>query len=261
MKTNMATPVANEVVERAYCLNLVTVFGNAVAASGTIPEDLVKLRPEQVQEIEQTAKKIAGKLLLTADKFGFLSYLSITEKRILVTPYASLKNQALLQATWRAESLQILVWALGLINKIPGCDTMAGDDLLNHLQLEKFKEFRTSAKLRAAKEIESARETAELWHWRSRTRELIEEKQPFPPEIPQFKSYDEVVRLSAKAAKEAGTLEIIDEDFSIKGKAYRDLTQEEWSPIKSIAFERHFALNWLCGYAPDNRWDETPTDT
>ena len=43
--------------------------------------------------------------------------------------------------------------------------------------------------------------------------------------------------------------------------SYRDLTDEEWSSIRSIAFERHFALNWLCGYAPDNRWDETPTDT
>jgi len=25
--------------------------------------------------------------------------------------------------------------------------------------------------------------------------------------------------------------------------------------------ERHKALNWLCGFAPGNRWDETPTDT
>lgn len=29
----------------------------------------------------------------------------------------------------------------------------------------------------------------------------------------------------------------------------------------SIIMERHFALNWLCGMAPGNRWDETPTDT
>ena len=41
----------------------------------------------------------------------------------------------------------------------------------------------------------------------------------------------------------------------------RDLTEEEWREVTSIAAERHFALNWLCGYAPGNRWDATPTET
>jgi hypothetical protein len=31
--------------------------------------------------------------------------------------------------------------------------------------------------------------------------------------------------------------------------------------VGSITEERHFALNWLCGYAPDNDWDATPTPT
>ncbi len=45
------------------------------------------------------------------------------------------------------------------------------------------------------------------------------------------------------------------------GKAYRDLDDDEWSTVSSIAMERHFALNWLSGYAPNNNWDETPTET
>jgi hypothetical protein len=61
--------------------------------------------------------------------------------------------------------------------------------------------------------------------------------------------------------KEEGRFEVIDEDFAVHGKAYRDLSPEEWSEVRSITLERHFALNWLCGYAPNNRWDETPTDT
>jgi hypothetical protein len=31
--------------------------------------------------------------------------------------------------------------------------------------------------------------------------------------------------------------------------------------VKSVAVERHFTLNWLCGYAPGNEWDDTPTGT
>ncbi|HNQ91116.1 MAG TPA: hypothetical protein PKM73_21080 [Verrucomicrobiota bacterium] len=79
---------------------------------------------------------------------------------------------------------------------------------------------------------------------------------------PRFSSYDDIVRFTAKASGESGTLaEVLDEDFVAKGKPYRDLTATECSEVTSITVERHFALNWLCGRAPGNRWDETPTDT
>ncbi|HNU50651.1 MAG TPA: hypothetical protein PKJ98_07000 [Verrucomicrobiota bacterium] len=79
---------------------------------------------------------------------------------------------------------------------------------------------------------------------------------------PRFSCYDDIVRFTAKAAGESGTLaEVLDEDFVAKGKPYRDLTATEWAEVTSITVERHFALNWLCGRAPGNRWDETPTDT
>ena len=53
----------------------------------------------------------------------------------------------------------------------------------------------------------------------------------------------------------------IHDDFPAKGKAYRDLTADEWSEVRSVCAERHYALNWLCGYAPGNDWDHTPTET
>ena len=55
-------------------------------------------------------------------------------------------------------------------------------------------------------------------------------------------------------------MEIADEDCAAFGKPYRELTEDEWQMTTSITVERHFALNWLCGYAPNNRWDDTPTD-
>ena len=129
------------------------------------------------------------------------------------------------------------------------------------------REFAASARLRDATTIENARELAELWHWRSRTRECIEQNQPFPeipakPGAPQLRSFDDVVRMTAKSAEETGmALETIDEDFKVSGKAFRSLSAPEWSEVGSIIVERHFALNWSCGRAPGNRWDETPTGT
>jgi hypothetical protein len=232
-----------------------------VISSGTLPENLAKMSHGEARAVEQTVKKIAGKLLAGAERFGFLNFLSVAEKSILLMPYSSIKNQSLLQAIWRTESLQVLLWALSIMDKIPDYGTLASDDILGYLQVEKFNDLRNTAKLRDAKRIETERELAELWHWRSRTRQLIKEARPFPAEIPQFKSYDEIVRSTAKVLKEKHTLAVVDEDFAVKGKAYRDLADTECSEVGSIAFERHYSLNWLCGRAPGNDWDITPTDT
>jgi hypothetical protein len=73
---------------------------------------------------------------------------------------------------------------------------------------------------------------------------------------------DDIVCLSAKSAYEKGDLEeIIDEDFVFEGKAFRTLSDNEYQRATSIIMERHYALNWLSGMSPGNRWDETPTET
>ncbi len=83
-----------------------------------------------------------------------------------------------------------------------------------------------------------------------------------PTNLPGGRSIDEIIRLaSAKAAEDGVIPPSIDNDFPALGKAYRDLSAQEFSNATSIAMERHRALNWLCGYAANNRWSETPTDT
>jgi hypothetical protein len=42
-------------------------------------------------------------------------------------------------------------------------------------------------------------------------------------------------------------------------KPDRALDADEYAAVTSSAAERHYALNWLCGYASD--WDRVPTDT
>lgn len=107
---------------------------------------------------------------------------------------------------------------------------------------------------------------AELWHWRSRTRQLMEAGHPFQPSEAMQKAglntMEDVIRMSAEEAVKRGDLpQCIANDYPTRGKAYRDLNADEWYEVSSVTFERHFALNWLCGHAPLNNWDDTPTST
>ena len=196
----------------------------------------------------------------------FWEELSPEEKQFLSTPVDQLTDGQFTDACWRIESIQALMWCLGMIETMPPYDTRASDE---PLKLEVFRDYTkllNDAQLRPAAEIDATREEAELWHWRSRTRELIEKGtyQPDPSILEglPYQSLDEIVRIVAqKLAGETPPKLTIDEDFAAMGKAYRDLTDDEWSDVRSITIERHLALNWVCGYGPDNRWEQTPTHT
>jgi hypothetical protein len=196
---------------------------------------------------------------------GLWQYVSPVERDLAGSTIVTMTPQQQVNASWRVESAQVLMWALSLIPRLPPYDTQASHDLLKQIPSADIARFVSSARLRNESEIDRARADAELWHWRSRTRQLIEDGREFSADkqtrAAGFSSYDDIVRFTAKKLAEEGRISAIDEDFPAKGKAYRKLSAEEWSEVQSITMERHFALNWLCGYAPENEWDETPTDT
>lgn len=115
--------------------------------------------------------------------------------------------------------------------------------------------------LRPQEELQHARDVAELWHWRSRTRYILER----PGEFAEFLkegNLDQIVRLAAEKAAENGDIPApLHGDFPSRGKPYRELTAEEYSEVTSIASERHRAMNWLTGTARENRWDLVETNT
>ncbi len=185
------------------------------------------------------------------------------ERKLLETEVKDVTQQQLVIASWRFEATQVLMWALGLLPSLPLYDSQARYE---EFSIANPAEFMASAKLRDEKEINQARKVAELWHWRSRTRELQEEGKPCP--LPDWmksagiNSYEDLIKGTVQMAEQDGSVpKNIGDDFPACGKAYRDLDQAEWSVVRSITAERHFALNWLCGYSPGNAWDNTPTDT
>lgn len=166
-----------------------------------------------------------------------------------------------IDASWLAESMMCLMWALGLKEQISPYDQEADPSSNQFPKGEKASELIRKAALRPDAEIDRQRDWAELWHWRCRTQMLLETKK-IPEALPNGTTLAEIIRLTAvKAAEEGVFAEPIENDFPVFGKPFGKVSEEELSQLTSIAMERHKALNWLCGYAPGNRWSETPTDT
>jgi hypothetical protein len=211
-------------------------------------------RVSLLEMLESRRKQVLNALVAG----GLWEYCTDDECAVFNAHPEQITERQRINVSWRAESIACLAWAFGLLEHLPAYDTQFDpENALNAIPLEGSE--RAALALRPSSEIESARDLAELWHWRSRTRELAGssfEKRS------EFERYDAIVRQVAQRAATDGVIPApIAGDFPAFGRAYRDLSAEEWAFAQSIAMERHLALNWLCGYAPGNEWDRTPTDT
>jgi len=250
-------PEESQVIRRLHCLRAVLVVGYSPPfeyLKGEILSRLPQKEAEEAVEVLEAKVREAWVELRQADAWNELSP---TERELSVTPYKDVSPRQQINAMWRIEAFGVLMWALRLVpNLLPG-DVPA--------ELDKLQPIGKPS-LRPAPEIDLARDVAETWHWRCRTQQLVRDGYKFEA-TPQMlkagiKSLDDIVRQTAKLAHQNGDLpQIVDEDWSVFGKAFRDLDPDEYSNITSMCVERHYALNWLCGRAPGNRWDETPTDT
>jgi hypothetical protein len=242
----LTPPGESEVAGRALCLA-------AHAALGSAAHDL-STGAAAPQDVDSFAKELREWL----GSEGAGRHQSTRERDAFRRPLGAWSDRDLIDAGWRTESLGVMLWALSVYDDLPPYDAQF-EDVPDHVPLlGPAARFLEETSLRPADEIARARDLAELWHWRSRTTQL-QADDDFKSSHPELE-LDEIVRETARAAREAGDIpEPIDQDFPAFGKPYRDLSTEEYEEATSIAMERHFALNWLCGYSRD--WDETPTDT
>jgi hypothetical protein len=191
---------------------------------------------------------------------GLWSAMSSNERAFMLAPLDQIDAQASRNVSWSMESAECLLWALGYVEWMPPYDTQSDVEHLNLSSSDGVVALIRSATLRDAGVISNARDVAELWHWRSRTRQLQESGRPV--ELPKDLTLVEVIRMAAAKAAADGLFErVIGGDFPALGRSYAQRTADEWAGVASIAMERHKALNWLCGYAPGNKWEETPTET
>jgi hypothetical protein len=163
---------------------------------------------------------------------------------------ASKDDPVVIESVWQGEGLGTLLWSLGLVELEPYDRPFDPEWLLATPT--------APGALRAKPEIEHALETARLWHWRTRTEAL---RAADALEVPtSWDSLEQLVAVAAMRGYERGFLPSpLRGDFPAFGTGYRDLSPAQSAEVISIAYERHRALEWLCG---DGRsWAETPTDT
>lgn len=192
---------------------------------------------------------------------GLWDSMASDEREFIQTGILETTEQQRIDASWLAEPFMCLVWALREIDQLPPYDQEANPDLMKSHLAKSLNQIMKGAKLRPRADIERQRAWAELWHWRCRTRMLLESGK-IPAVLENGTSMNEVIGKAAKLAAAQGAFNSpIDDDFPAYGKPFRSTSAEEFTHITSISRERHRAFNWLCGYAPENRWEETPTDT
>lgn len=254
-------PSAQEVARRLLILKDLTFYAQTIPLGQKLYE-VPDLKPEAKESMHQI---FGGMFLDKFSKDGLADDLSFREREFLELHPKDVTDQHLAYVSWRVEAAQVLAWALGLLPELPPYDQQVSGEFLKHPEGFNIAEFIASAKLRDEKEIDRAREIAELWHWRSRTRQLQEEGRPCTAndwmKEAGMNSYESIIRITAETMAKDGFISEQAGDFLVSGKAYKDLNPQEWSSVRSITVERHFALNWLCGYAPGNKWDDTPTET
>lgn len=217
------------------------------------------------QDRDLFVKKIGSlyaRQIQTLRESGLWDEMDQDERYFLEAGPTEIPAQALVDANWLGESIICLLWALGYIPEIPPYDQAVSREVRKHLAKVPTRILEETATLRPAALIEKQRDLAELWHWRSRTRPLQEGGRMPAMLDSRGLTIERVLQLSsAKAAEEGMAPPPIDGDFPAFGKPYRSLTPDEFSIATSIAMERHRAFNWMCGYAPGNRWADTPTET
>lgn len=190
---------------------------------------------------------------------GLWELLSHKENAWLTLPTGKWPRQALTDAGWRAEALGTIFWALKLTEEIPPYDKQLDQkSFVNTFELPTpAQPFISTASLRPEPEILSARKTAESWLWRARTTQIRKDPAKYPP--PAGWTYEKIIKMAAEHLEKERLFKRINGDFPALGKSYSELTEEQWRELRSIATERLYGLNWLCGYASD--WDRVPTNT
>jgi hypothetical protein len=236
-----------------------------------ISADLIKAVEENwtdsdTDDLEKELKKNMEETVASIKGFGLWKYATKSEKAFLSSFGSNMDIEEQVNSNWRMEAAVMLMWALKILDKYPDLNEQSKPDILQKVEIKKLGLFFNEVKLRSVDEIDHMRDMLELWHWRVNTRRLIEDDYEFVPDEQSQKagtySLDDIVKKTAETAYQNGDLdEIIDKDFVFRGQPFRDLSTEDFQEATSIIIERHYALNWLCGYAPKNDWDETPTDT
>ncbi len=192
---------------------------------------------------------------------GVWEEMSEDEQLFMETSVQETTQQQQMDASWLAEPIMCLLWSLGGVDDFPQYDEATSPDFVKTETSVEAMALLKQASIRSLQDLTSQRDLAEVWNWRCRTRRLLESN-AIPETLDDGTQISKVIAQAAAAvARQHGFESSIGDDFPAFGLPFRELSQEQFLLVSSISQERHRALNWICGFAPGNRWSETPTET
>ena len=254
-KESLPPPDAQAVARRAVCLRALIrrcQIEAFLAAAGTAPKAELNIQPTALAaEAKQINDWLKDQEVWTA--------VSDREAESLRKKPGTWSVRELKDWGWRTEALGVMAWALGLATELAAYDQQQSEPKFFEQVplLRPTKRFIHTAKLRLAAEIGESREIAESWLWRARTTLIQKEPEKYPP--PPGWTHEKIVQAAAAHWEAKGLFKSVEGDYPACGKSYGRLTEDEWQSCRSIATERLYGLNWLCGRAKD--WDRVRTDT
>jgi hypothetical protein len=194
-----------------------------------------------IVEIHKGMASDLGKWLETE---GLHTFLSESERALVVTPLGHWQADLVEAVGWRLEPLGIFAWALSLIKILPPYDRrFSQDDLLMRLKIGKPLQPPAALQLRSASELQAAYRTAKLWEWRAQAAQ-----RPMGADPLDLNGHPTSIAAQAAGACQEGLLpEPIGEDFPAFGRAYASLSCQQIELLAAIADQRAAALGWLCG--------------
>lgn len=235
-------PDEKSVINRTLCIAVLFLRAQAEALYSSSPNsEILKIEKSFFDEVNDWI-----------EDENIKEYFTSKEKLLLEKEIGQWTEEETFLSLSYLEALGVLLWALSLIDKIPSYELgFKLNDLIDLLPVLKSKdEFVGKAKLRNYKELKKERDIAELWYFRWKLGRM--EKDNY--KLEEGRSYKEAIKILAEKALSLGAIsQIIEEDFSIKGKPFSSLDKEEYIFISNIILERYLTLNWLCGYYES--WD------
>lgn len=237
-------PTAHDVAVRALVLKHVIALGLAVASKADLKPPMTLLG---LQEHSLLAAR------------PHMEQWHVGEGVFLTSVNETELEQGWRTAVDRGEHLQVVLWALGLLEELGPVDQLAELSLVD-MEATRAASFLPWARLRSTEAIDLAGRVYDLWHWRGHMSFLQAAGTAFPetdePRSVGIQSYDDAFRWVVNQHHEINVLPApIDDDFPALSKAFRDLTTEERVLVGSIVLRRKNVSDWLRGYIRVDDWD------
>jgi hypothetical protein len=157
------------------------------------------------------------------------------EAELLRAPFGRVPPQARVNASWRAEALAVLAWALGRATLPPHDEQSNPAAISGELGLLSEETVLAAPRLRPAGELEAYRQVALTVHWRVREFSLN----------PRSIDFAAVCEKAWFGPLSLEGVALVDGDLAIGGVPIARAAPADLHHTMSIAQERHQAINWL----------------